>query len=249
MGIENIPSEGSISNTLHNLVQTLSVKLDSAARYGLYQEEARREGFDECGEVFARLATTEQESIQRLVGCIQRILPDARSRALEAREPAVGTTAADLDAGSAVSTSTARGREPEGADASASSGSAAARTGASEQVTVDELPAELRSRVMAATANAHYRLVKRSSAENEFGVYAMAGDRFVGMLLALLPGGSVDEATDTFLVDAVVDVRVLGDEATIDVRDADRDRQIVVPAEIADALAEARGVPANSGER
>ena len=102
---------------------------------------------------------------------------------------------------------------------------------------------------MAATANAQYRLVRRGAVENAYGVYAVAGDRFVVMLLALRPGGSVDEATDTFLLNAIADVQVHGDEATIDVRDGGRDRQIVVPAEIAAALRQAGGVPASAGER
>ena len=42
-GIKSIRSEGPVSTTLHNLVQTLSVKLDSAARYELYEQDARRE--------------------------------------------------------------------------------------------------------------------------------------------------------------------------------------------------------------
>jgi hypothetical protein len=38
---EQIRTEQPVKNTFHNLVQTLNVKLDSAARYGLYQEDAR----------------------------------------------------------------------------------------------------------------------------------------------------------------------------------------------------------------
>ncbi len=34
-------SESPVGNTVHNLVHTLSVKLDSAHRYGLYQDDAR----------------------------------------------------------------------------------------------------------------------------------------------------------------------------------------------------------------
>jgi hypothetical protein len=40
-GMERIRFEEPVKNTIHNLVQTLSVKLDSSARYGLYQEDAR----------------------------------------------------------------------------------------------------------------------------------------------------------------------------------------------------------------
>ena len=40
MGLEVIREAGPVQNSVHNLIQTLSVKLDSAARYRLYQEDA-----------------------------------------------------------------------------------------------------------------------------------------------------------------------------------------------------------------
>lgn len=53
MGTESIRGEEAVSTTLRNLVDTLSVKLDSAARYEQYQEDARRDGIEECGNTFA----------------------------------------------------------------------------------------------------------------------------------------------------------------------------------------------------
>src|SRR5919108_592109 len=55
-GIEQIRTEQPVKNTIHNPVQTLSIKLDSAARYGLYQEDARTDGYEDCAEMFGRLA-------------------------------------------------------------------------------------------------------------------------------------------------------------------------------------------------
>ena len=49
MATEQIRGEEPVKNSIHNLVQTLSVKLDSAARYGLYQQDAKKDGFDDCG--------------------------------------------------------------------------------------------------------------------------------------------------------------------------------------------------------
>jgi hypothetical protein len=71
MTLEQIRTEQPVKNTFHNLVQTLSVKLDSAARYGLYQEDASKDGFDDCADMFGRLADREQESIQDLMRCLE----------------------------------------------------------------------------------------------------------------------------------------------------------------------------------
>src|SRR5829696_1791457 len=68
------PSESPVSNTVHNLVQTLSVKLDSAHRYGLYQEDAVREGHEDCAQVFADISARERETIDRLLGCLEERL-------------------------------------------------------------------------------------------------------------------------------------------------------------------------------
>ena len=72
MASEQIRREEPVKNTIHNLIQTLSVKLDSAARYGLYQEDARNDGYDDCAEVFQRLADQEQDAIRSLLACLQK---------------------------------------------------------------------------------------------------------------------------------------------------------------------------------
>lgn len=78
MGTEQIREAQPIQNSIHDLIQTLSVKLDSAARYGLYVEDARRDGFEDCAELFARLSEQEQRAIDELLGCLQGHLADAR---------------------------------------------------------------------------------------------------------------------------------------------------------------------------
>jgi hypothetical protein len=71
MSIEQIRHAGPVQNSIHDLIQTLSVKLDSAARYGLYQQDAQEDGFDDCAVLFARLADTEQDAIRELIGCLR----------------------------------------------------------------------------------------------------------------------------------------------------------------------------------
>ena len=85
-------SESPVGNTVHNLVHTLSVKLDSAHRYGLYQEDAIREGHEDCAQVFADIAAQEQEMIDILI----RYLQDRLGGAVIAvgDSPAGGATAA-----------------------------------------------------------------------------------------------------------------------------------------------------------
>jgi hypothetical protein len=68
MSIEQIREARPVPNSVHNLIQTLSVKLDSAARYDLYREDARDDGFDDCVELFDRLAEQEQAAIEDLLG-------------------------------------------------------------------------------------------------------------------------------------------------------------------------------------
>jgi hypothetical protein len=74
-----------------------------------------------------------------------------------------------------------------------------------DAVSLEALPAELRSRVIAATAHAQHRLIIRRSPGGQdpqaegYQIYALAGDRFVHMVLALRPDGSVEETTQTLL--------------------------------------------------
>jgi rubrerythrin len=55
---------------IHSLVGTLSVKPESAARHGFYQDDARKSGFDDCAELFGQPAESEAKSIQGLVRCL-----------------------------------------------------------------------------------------------------------------------------------------------------------------------------------
>jgi rubrerythrin len=71
MSIEEIREARPVQNSIHNLIQTLSVKLDSAARYGLYQDDAAEEGFDDCATLFGRLADQERAAIDDLMGCLR----------------------------------------------------------------------------------------------------------------------------------------------------------------------------------
>jgi rubrerythrin len=75
--LEQIRTEQPVKNTVHNLVQCLSTKLDSAARYGLYQDDARQDGMDDCAEVFANLAARDRECIEELLRCLRDHIDDA----------------------------------------------------------------------------------------------------------------------------------------------------------------------------
>jgi hypothetical protein len=77
MSTEQIRRAEPIQNSIHDVIQTLSVKLDSAARYGLYVEDARKDGLDDCAELFDRLAEQEQRAISELLGCLRDHLPQA----------------------------------------------------------------------------------------------------------------------------------------------------------------------------
>jgi HAD superfamily hydrolase (TIGR01509 family) len=107
-------------------------------------------------------------------------------------------------------------------------------------VSLDQLPAELRSRVEAATAHAGCRTIRRRGPET-FEIHALAGDRVVHMVVGLRPDRSVEEVTETFVRDEIVRVVILDDEATIDVRDAGGRRSLSVPVELGRALAGAVG--------
>jgi hypothetical protein len=81
MTIEQIRQAKPVENSIHNLIQTLSVKLDSAARYGLYEADGQGgrlrplRGFDDCAELFAHLAREEQAAIQELMRCLGDRVP------------------------------------------------------------------------------------------------------------------------------------------------------------------------------
>jgi rubrerythrin len=77
MTIEQIHTERPVTNTFHNIVQALSVKIDSAARYGLYADDAREEGMTDCADMFNELGSQERAQIDRLLGCLRQHVEDA----------------------------------------------------------------------------------------------------------------------------------------------------------------------------
>ncbi len=77
MSMEQIRTEEPVKNTIHNLIHTLSSKLDAAARYGLYQQEAKEDGFDDCADLFSKLSESEQRHIQGLVRCLKAHIEDS----------------------------------------------------------------------------------------------------------------------------------------------------------------------------
>jgi hypothetical protein len=75
MSIELIRKAGPVENSLHDVIQTLSIKLDSVARYSLYQEDAREDGFDDCVALFERLAEQDRAAIDDLLVCLREHFP------------------------------------------------------------------------------------------------------------------------------------------------------------------------------
>jgi hypothetical protein len=111
-----------------------------------------------------------------------------------------------------------------------------------EVVPLDALHPELRSRVMAATAHARPRVIRRREVlvenvpSDEYEVYALAGDRFVYMVLSLRGDGSVAETTRTFLPNEIIDVTIEKDEATLEVEGPSGRQSIPVPDDLRSAL-------------
>jgi uncharacterized protein YjbJ (UPF0337 family) len=89
--------------------------------------------------------------------------------------------------------------------------------------TWDNLPPEIHSRVMAATAHADVRLIRHvdgaasGAEEGVWEVNAVAGDRFVHMLLGLRADGSVSEETRTCLVMDIREITFDADGCTLEV--------------------------------
>jgi uncharacterized protein YjbJ (UPF0337 family) len=87
--------------------------------------------------------------------------------------------------------------------------------------TWDDLPADIHSRVMAATAHAAIRQVRHVDTadpalpDGRWVVDALAGDRFVHQTLGLRADGSVFEETATCLIGEILDVAFDADEATV----------------------------------
>lgn len=115
-----------------------------------------------------------------------------------------------------------------------------------EFVALEALHPELGSRVMAATAHARPRVIRRRAAlgeevlRDEYEVYALAGDRLVCMVLSLRTEGSVAETTRTFLLHEITAITNQDDEAIVEVNGPSGRQSITVPAEVARALTERR---------
>jgi len=77
MTLEQIHTERPVTNTFHNIIQTLSIKIDSAARYGLYADDAREDGMTDCADMFGELASHERAQIDQLLGCLRQHMGDA----------------------------------------------------------------------------------------------------------------------------------------------------------------------------
>jgi hypothetical protein len=77
MSIELIRKAGPVQNSVHDVIQTLSIKIDSVARYALYEEDAREDGFDDCAELFVRLAEQDRAAVEDLLGCLRDHFPAA----------------------------------------------------------------------------------------------------------------------------------------------------------------------------
>jgi len=92
--------------------------------------------------------------------------------------------------------------------------------------TWDDLPAEIHSRVMAATAHAKIRRIEHVEGSDPalpqgiWTVDAVSGDRFVHQVLGLRADGSVYEDTRTFLVGEILEVSLDADRATLTVQGA-----------------------------
>jgi len=89
--------------------------------------------------------------------------------------------------------------------------------------TWDDLPPEIHSRIMAATAHADDRLIRRSDCsapgmpDRVWEVDALTGDRVVHMVLGLRTDGSVAEATRTFLISEIREISLDDDGCTLEV--------------------------------
>ncbi len=53
------------------------MRVDSAARYGLYADDADEDGMADCADIFGRLAAEERTQIDRLLGCLRAHMQDA----------------------------------------------------------------------------------------------------------------------------------------------------------------------------
>jgi hypothetical protein len=113
--------------------------------------------------------------------------------------------------------------------------------------TWDNLPPEIHSRIMAATAHADARLIRCSTgsaaggSEPVWEVDALANDRFVHMVLGLRADGSVSEATRTFLVSEILEISIDDDGSTVEVMGRSGPESMRIPASIGRVLSHAQG--------
>jgi hypothetical protein len=77
MSIDLIRKSGPVQNSVHDLIQTLSIKIDSVARYALYDEDAREDSYDDCAELFRRLAEQDRAAVGDLMSCLRDHFPAA----------------------------------------------------------------------------------------------------------------------------------------------------------------------------
>jgi uncharacterized protein YjbJ (UPF0337 family) len=104
--------------------------------------------------------------------------------------------------------------------------------------TWDNLPPEIHSRVMAATAHADVRLIRH--VDGVWEVNSVAGDRFVHMLLGLRADGSVSEETRTFLVMDIREITFDADGCTLEVDGPPGLQSMLVPEPIGRELSHRR---------
>jgi uncharacterized protein YjbJ (UPF0337 family) len=104
--------------------------------------------------------------------------------------------------------------------------------------TWDNLPPEIHSRIMAATAHADVRLIRQSDTpapdapDGVWEVNSLAGDRFVHMVLGLRPDGSVSEETRTFLLPEILEISFDTDGATVEVDGPSGPESVRIPEPI-----------------
>lgn len=108
-------------------------------------------------------------------------------------------------------------------------------------VRIEALPDQLQSRILAATAHASHRRIRRlesdsgtDAADAAYAVEAVAGDRVTLMRLSLRPDGSVDESTDSFTTRDIVGVD--RDASELTVRGPEGTRSVKVAPETAEAV-------------
>jgi hypothetical protein len=104
--------------------------------------------------------------------------------------------------------------------------------------TWDDLPAEIHSRVMAATADAKIRRIEHLEGSDPalpqgiWTINALCGDRFVHQVLGLRVDGSVCEETRTFLTAEILEISLDPDGATLVVEGPSGRESIRIPESI-----------------